>query len=130
MTGLLTFWAYVKKYWSYAALVLAVVFGYFLFHKEQIDFADQLKKIQDAHDAELKQIQAARDAEEKQHQENEKKLQAALDAVQKQYDDAKKDLDDKKKKEIEDLVKQYGDNPDVLAQKLSEATGFTIILPS
>lgn len=130
MTGLLTFWAYVKKYWSYAALVLAIIFGYLLFHKEQLDFADELKKIQDAHDAEIKKIQDARAAEEKQHEENEKKLQLALDAVQRQYDSAKKDLDDKKKKEIEDLVKQYGDDPTALAQKLSEATGFTIVLPT
>lgn len=130
MTALLTFWAYVKKYWSYVALVLAVIFGYLLFRREQVDFADQLKKIQDAHDEELKKIQDARAQEEKQHEENEKKLQSALDAVQKQYDDAKKDLDAKKKKEIEDLVKQYGNDPTALAQKLSEATGFTIVLPS
>lgn len=121
--------AYIKKYWGIAALVLTAIFGFFLFRKQSTDFVDNLKKIQDAHDEELKQIQEARDAEEKQHLENEKKLQAALETVQTHYDDAKKDLDSKKKKEIEDLIKQYGDNPDVLAKKLSEATGFIIVLP-
>lgn len=129
MPALLTFWAYVKKYWAYAALVLAVVFGFFLFRKGQTDFAERLKQINDAHDAELKQIQDARAQEQKQHEENERKLQEALDAVQKHYDDAKKDLDDKKKAQIEDIVKKYKDDPDQLAKKLSEATGFTIILP-
>ena len=130
MTALATFWAYVKKYWSLVALIAGVIIGVIFFRKEQIDFADNLKKINDAHDAEIKAIQEARAEEERQHQANLKKLQDTLDAVQAHYDDAKKDLDDKKKKEIADLVKQYGDNPDVLAQKLSEATGFTIILPS
>lgn len=123
-------WTYIKKYWSYAALALAVVFGFLLFNKEKVDFSEQLKQIQDAHDAELKQIQAARAQEEQQHDANVKQLQDSLDAVQQHYDLAKKDLDDKKKQEIVDLVKQYGDDPTALAQKLSAATGFVIVLPS
>lgn len=130
MATLAVIWSYVKKYWSYAALLLAVIFGYLLFKKEQIDFADALKKIQEAHEEEIRKIQEAREEERRQHEANLKRLQDTLDAVQKQYDDAKKDLDTKKKKEIEDLVKQFGDNPDELAKKLSEATGFVIVLPS
>ena len=130
MVTLITIWTYIKKYWSYAALVLAVVFGYFLFHKEQVDFSAELKKIQDAHDAEIKQIQDARAQEQKEHEANVKKLQDTLDAVQKQYDAAQKDLDDKKKQEIIDLIKQYGDDPSALAQKLSDATGLTVVLPT
>jgi c-di-AMP phosphodiesterase-like protein len=129
MGSLHTIWTYVKKYWAYAALVIAVALGYFFFHKEQIDFADQMKKINDAHDSEMKAIKDARDQEAKEHAANAAKLQATLVAVQKQYDDAKKDLDEKKKREVESLVKQYNDRPDVLAKKLSEATGFKVVMP-
>ena len=129
MTALATVWAYVKKYWSLAALVVGVIAAVFVFRKREISFADEFKKINDVHNEELKKIQDARDEEKRQHAENERKLQEALDAVQKHYDDAKKDLDSKKKKEVEDLVKQYKDDPDTLAKKLSEATGFTVILP-
>lgn len=125
-----TIFAYVKKYWSLAALVVGTIVGVLLLRREQVGFADNLKKLQDAHDEEIKRIQAAREQEQREHEANLKKLQDALDAVQKHYDDAKKDLDDKKKREITDLVKQYGDDPDALAQKLSEATGFVIILPN
>lgn len=130
MTTLATIWAYIKKYWGIAAVVVGAILAFVVFKRQDVSFADQLKQIQDAHDAELKQIQAARDEEQKEHLANEKRLQDTLDAVQKQYDSAKKDLDDKKKKEIEDIVKQYGDDPGALAQKLSESTGFTIVLPS
>lgn len=130
MTALATAWAYVKKYWSLVALVGGVVFAVVFLRKQGVDFADNLRKIQEAHDEELRKIQEARAEEKRQHEENARKLQAALDAVQKQYDDAKKDLDAKKKAQIEDLVKKYKDDPDELAKKLSEATGFTIILPS
>lgn len=129
MPFMIKLWLYVKKYWAYVALAVAVVLGYLFFKREQVDFSDQLKKIQDAHDEEVKKIEEARAEERRKHEENLKKLEATLAAVQAEYDDAKKDLDDKKKKEIADLVKQYGDDPATLAKKLGEATGFDVILP-
>jgi uncharacterized membrane protein (DUF106 family) len=130
MTWLLTTWAFVKKYWQIGLLVLGVIVGFILFRGQGSDYAKRLKEIQDAHDDEIKQINAARAEEERQHDLDVKRLQDALSAVQAQYDAAKKDLDDKKKKEIEDIVKQYGSNPNELAKQLSAATGFQIVLPA
>lgn len=129
MTALATVWAYVKKYWSLALLVVGAVAAFFVFRQREISFADEYKKIKDAHDEELKKIQEARAEEQRQHEENRRKLEATLAAVQQQYDDAKKDLDAKKKAQIEELVKKYKDDPDELAKQLSAATGFVIILP-
>lgn len=129
MTALATVWAYVKKYWSLALLVVGGIAAFFVFRRREISFADEYKKIKDAHDEELKRIQDARAEEKRQREENRRKLEAALVAVQQQYAEAKKDLDAKKKAQIEGLVKKYKDDPDELAKRLSEATGFTIILP-
>lgn len=129
MLALATAWSFVKKYWSYFALVALIVAAYVLFRENKVDFTEEMKKIQDAHDEELRKIQEARDAERKQHEANVKQLQDALNVVQKQYDEAMRDLDSKKKKEIESLVKQYGNDPGTLAKKLSEATGFVIVMP-
>jgi Tfp pilus assembly protein PilO len=122
-------WSYVKKYWSYVALFFVFVLGYFLFKRQQLDFVGELKKIQDAHDEEIKRILQAREEERRQHEANLKQLQDTLSLVQRQYDDAKKDFDARKKKEVEELIKQFGDNPDELAKKLSNVSGFTIVLP-
>lgn len=130
MTALSTAWTYVKKYWGIAVLVVGSIAAFFLFRQQGESFADNLKKIQDLHADELKKIQDARAEEARQHEVNVKKLQETLDAVQKHYDEAKEQLDSKKKREIEEIVKQHGDDPDELAKKLSEATGFTIILPT
>lgn len=127
---LATIWAYVKKYWGIAALIIGAIVAFFVFKRQDVSFADQLKKIQDAHDVELKQIQDARAEEQRQHVANEQKLQDTLAVVQKHYDEAQRDLDDKKKREIEQIVKDYGDDPLALAKKLSEATGMTVILPT
>lgn len=127
---LLTFWSYVKKYWAYVALVVGAIVSAVLLKQQQTSVADQLKQVNDAHAAELKQINDAREAEEKQHLLDEQQLQTTLVSVEKQYDDQKKQLDDQKRAEVIAIVKQYGDDPVALAKKLSDATGFEIILPT
>lgn len=129
MTALAKFWVTVKKYWSLVALIVGSVAAFLFFKRSGTSFADNLKKIQDAHNEEIKKIQEAREEEKRQHEENLKKLQETLDIVQKHYDDAKADLDSKKKAQVEELVKKYNDDPTELAKKLSEATGFVVILP-
>jgi len=129
MTKLSITWAFVKKYWSYAALFVGTVVAVMLLKQQGTSFYDRIQEIENAHSEELKKIQEARDEEKRQHEANLKKLEETLSAVQKQYDEAKKDFDSKKKKEIEDLVKLYKDDPDTLAKKLAEATGFVVILP-
>lgn len=129
MLTLATIWSFVKKYWKYVALVVAIIVTYLLFRKTSIDWLAKMQEIQDAHDAEIKEIEAAREEERKRNEANIKQLRDALDAVQKKYDAEMKQFDAKKKSEVEQIVKDYGDNPDELAKQLSEATGFDVILP-
>ncbi len=129
-TALSTVLAYVKKYWSLAALVVGGVVAAFVFQQRGVSFADKLKKINVDHDEELRKINVAREEERLQHLVNEEKLKDALEEIQSHYDAAKKDLDSKKKKEIESIVKQFSNDPDMLARKLSDATGFKVLLPT
>jgi uncharacterized protein HemX len=122
-------WAYIQKYWQIIFAVVAAVVGYFLYRKGQVDFATQLQEIQHQHDDELQRIESARQEERKTHEADVKQLEATMVAVQKQYDTAKRILEDQKKAEIKEIVTQYSDDPVVLSQKLSEVTGFKIILP-
>jgi uncharacterized membrane-anchored protein YhcB (DUF1043 family) len=126
---MVTLWAHIKKYWAYVVLVVGVIIGIAFFSRDRVNFADQLKKIQDNHDEEIKRIQEIREEELRQHLANERRLNDTLDVIKKQYDDAKKDLDDKKRKEIEGIVRQYASDPEGLATKLAEVTGFNVILP-
>jgi predicted outer membrane protein len=129
LTALKKAWVFVKTYWKYIVLVFLVIALVIFGARQKIDLAAKLREIQDAHDEELKQIEAARIEERRKNEENVKRLQAALEAVQQKYDEQRKQLDAKKKTEVETIVKKYGDNPEELAKKLSEVTGFQIILP-
>lgn len=124
------FLTYVKKYWQVALLIVGVIVGVVIFRRKDISFVEDYQKIQDVHKKELDAIQAANDEERKKLQANQAQLQTALDTIQKQYDSQQKQLDDAKKAEIAQIVKDHGNDPDALAQKLSDATGFKVILPT
>jgi len=122
-------WSYIQKYWQIIFAVIAAVVGYFLYRKSQVDFATQLQEIQHQHDDELQRIESARQEERKTHEADVKQLEATMVEVQKQYDTAKHILEDQKKAEIKEIVMLYSEDPILLSQKLSEVTGFKIILP-
>jgi hypothetical protein len=122
-------WSFLKRYWKVIALVVGSVLLFFVFRKQDIDFAARLKEINDLHNAEIEKINAIREEERKRHEENERKLREDLARIREQYDEQKQQLDQKVQDEIEVLFKKYQKKPDVLAKKLSEAYGFTVILP-
>lgn len=126
---LFKFWSWLKKYWQLILLIVGAIIAAIFFAGREVSFADDYKRIKEVHDEELKQIEEARAEERRKNAENAARLQKALAAVQKEYDSQREQLDNKKKKEIKKIVDEYGDDPVALAQRLSEATGFTVILP-
>lgn len=120
--------AYVKKYWSIGVLALGSILAFFLFFRRQSTFTDQLAQIQAAHDAQLAAIAKANAEAIAQHEANQRRLSDTLAAIQAKYDLEEIKLDVAKKEEISQLIKLHGDDPDALAQALSTATGFKILL--
>lgn len=121
--------SFLKKYWSHLLLVVVLVASTLVIRSQKSEFVNDMQKVQEAHVVEIQKIQDARVEERKQLEANVKKLEQTLSIVQQQYDSAKKDLDAKKKKEVEEIIELYKDDPETLAKKLSESTGFQIILP-
>lgn len=129
LTSLKVAFSYVKKYWWIAAAIV----GFVLFKRwmdQSGDIAKTLEDIQKAHDEELKSIKDADAARSKATQDNIQKMQDRLDAVEKQYEAAQQQLDDSKREQIKQILATDSNDPDALSQKLSDATGFKIILPS
>ena len=122
-------WAFVKQYWGYIAVFIAAVATFLLFRREKIVLFEELQAVRRSYEDELKKINEVRATERKKNEEALAVLQQRLLVIQNQYEDAKIELGKKKKKEIEDLMKKYSSDPKALAEKLSEATGFKVILP-
>lgn len=121
---------FIKKYWHIFLIIGGALAAFIFLRKRDTSFIDELRKVQESHDEEIKQINLVREEERRQHAENLRRRDEALAVVQKQYDENMQQLDSKKKKEIEKLVKEHGNDPEALAKQLSELTGFTVILPN
>jgi len=123
-------WAFIKKYWGIIALVVGAIIGILFFRQRQTSFGEQLKQIQDNHSAEIAAIKKAKNEEIAKHKANEAQLQKLLKSIEKQYVAQQQQLDAKKRAEVVQIVKKYGDDPVALANRLSESTGFKVILPT
>ena len=120
---------FLKKNWRYFAIAIFTILVLLFLQKDRISLTQQLQSTRTAYEERINQIENARKEERRQNDEALSQLKKKLADVQKQYDDAKVELEKKKKEEIKDLVEKYADDPEELAKKLSEVTGFKIILP-
>jgi hypothetical protein len=123
-------WLWIKKHWKIFALILGAVVGFVLFRGKNISFSEDFNKIKDNHAEELRKIDEARAEERRLAAENAARLESTLKTIEDEYSKKKQELDGKKKQEITRIVKESGDDPDELARRLSEATGFQVILPT
>jgi len=78
-------------------------------HKKEVD------AIEKAHQAEVKKIEKARVT-----------LETTMREVEIKYAEAEKKLDSKKKKQVEKIIKENHEDPDVITEKLASLTGFDI----
>lgn len=129
MLAIQKFWAFIKKYWGVAAIVVGAIVALFLFRKSRTDISAALQKLQATHDAEIARIDAIRAREAEEHRVNEQRYRETLAKIEDQYAQAKQEIDAKKRREVEDIVKRHGDDPVALADELHKATGFRVILP-
>jgi len=90
---------------------------------------DLLDNNRKRHDEEMSALKKAYEDELAKRDVAQKKLEQTLAQVEKQYEDSQKELDAEKRAEIKKIIQESHDDPNVLAQKLSESTGFKVVLP-
>lgn len=78
---------------------------------------------------EVKEITAARDEELEKKKKAEELYQRRMKAIEEDHVEAKKEFDEKKKAEVETLLKSTENDPQKLAEELAKVTGFKIVLP-
>jgi Skp family chaperone for outer membrane proteins len=120
---------FLKKFWGYFAAAGVIFFGVVVLKRKFDDYDALIEKLQGAHDDQIKALNKIREEERAKYEENQKKYEARMAAIEAEYEKAKQDLDEEKRKKVEDMVKKYSNKPDVLAKKLSDLTGFQVVLP-
>jgi anion-transporting ArsA/GET3 family ATPase len=130
MIPLTIFWSYIKKYWQIALALAIFIIGSIVFKTRSDSLVEMLEAAQKRHDDELDAIKKAHEKELAEKEAALKKMQETLAAIELSYQEAQKELDDKKRKEIQQIIKETQDDPDELARRLQESTGFKIDVTS
>lgn len=131
LLALQTLALYAKKYWVIGVAVIACVVMIVVKLQAQSQVEKLLKDLADndkRHAEDLKKINDAHQVEISEREQHLKDLEQRLSDIEKQYNDAKLVLDDAKRAEVKSLIEKYSDDPNELARLLSEATGIPIVV--
>jgi|688.fasta_scaffold737060_2 hypothetical protein len=123
---------FFKKFWGFFAIgfgVVVALFLFFHFSKKNDDFTSLIKSMQDSHAEEVKKLYELREEEKKKLEDIQKKYDEKILALEEEYKKSKEIFEEKKKDKAEKIIKDFGDRPKDLADRLSQTTGFVVILP-
>lgn len=113
-------WSYTKKYFWLITLVIGFILGLVLMivARRPMD-ADWQKRIDELQKKHLEEVERIRMEQEKKSLELIKKYEATLSDIERQYAAKQKKLEEEKRKEIEDIIVQYGNDPVKVTQELA-----------
>jgi hypothetical protein len=119
----------VKKFLLGAVVFCIIAFAY-VFHTQKTNmYIENIKQIELIHQEELRKINAVINEERLQREVNIAKLQSDLDDARTKYKESVDLLDKKKKVTTTALVQKYFGDPMGMATKISEITGFKVVMP-
>lgn len=120
----------LKKFWphfAYVALIaLLLVFGASLYSKSVHDYAKQAEELSKLADTRVVKVAKALEDERKAHEEILNRMQQEFDKNREDYERKIKDLEEKKKKDVNSFVDKHGEDPSAMAEELSKSMGFKV----
>ena len=118
-------WAWTKKYWQlFVGMAIPLVVWLITRNSSQLD--EVLEKTKESHKKELEVIEKSHQEEIQKREQALKKYKESLTAIEKKYKDADRELTSKKRKEIENVIKENIETPDEITRRLAEITGFEL----
>jgi len=123
MLALKKIFVIIKNYW-YIPLIVVGAILLFLMRKKNNVFVEILQHRAEKNKQELEALDKIQEEKLERQQQAETHAIAELKRIQEEYDQAKEGLDDKKKKEVEKLLRK---DPKKLAADLSKLMGFTVV---
>lgn len=122
-------WSFVKTHWYIPVAIVIAVVLFFISKGNSTGLFDIITKSRESHLKEVDKLNEIHAEEIEKRDVAIKKYNKTVEAVEKQYKEENKALNRKKKKQIKKIVDEVGEDPNELAKRISEATGFDIVLP-
>jgi hypothetical protein len=119
-------WVWLKHNWYVPAVLIYTVVLWIFFRRK--DKAHDVLKVRS--ESYKKQIDAINEIHKEEVEKRDKILEKygiILKDLEEQYEKDSLELDEKKKKEVKDLVEKYNEQPDELAKLLAEKYGLEYV---
>ena len=126
--GLQKAWLWCKHNWKIVALAVYTLLLYMLFSKNARNAKTILGESRKAHKAEVDALKKAHAAEIEKRNENLKKYQEVMKQIELEYAERREALSSGKKKRIKEIVDNYGDDPQKLAELVRDTFGVEIYI--
>ena len=124
--GIKKAWLWCKHNWKALALLVYTIVLYLFFSKNARNAKKILEEARKAHKAEVELLKDSHSLEIKKRDENLKKYNDTLKAIEAKYTEENKKLSLLKKRRVKEIVDKHGDDPQKLAELVSDTFGIQI----
>jgi|TARA_R110001583_G_scaffold182269_1_gene339965 hypothetical protein len=119
-------WHFCKSNWQIVIAAIVILVVYITSRSKNRQLAKTLSDMRVSHKEEVTKIQESYDKQIEDVIQAEKTMTETIRAVEEEYKTRNQNLDRKRRKEIEVIIKENKEDPEVITKKISEITGFEI----
>lgn len=120
---------FFRKFWTVILTGIGAVAAFFYFKKKRDDDSTLTSTIQTSHNNFSDKVSSIQDQQTTALTEEANRHKTAVEEIKNKYEGLRENLDIETQKEADKILKENKNDPVALAKKLSEVTGFTIIMP-
>ena len=116
-------WTWLKHNWKAPFVVLVVLFTWLILRRKNV--AEQILKVREAsYKAQIDAINTAHKEEIQKRDEILKQYSETIAKPEEEFAKDNREMDEKKKKAVKEIVEKYYDKPEDLAKMISKRFGF------
>jgi aspartyl/asparaginyl-tRNA synthetase len=113
-------WAFLKSYWYIPVLIIVAL----VFRSKESKIDEIIKAADDSHKKQLDAIEVAELNKKKEKEWIDKEYDNAIKKIEEKYSKENKTLDKKEKKFVKSVIKEWTDDPDQMAERITLEFGF------
>ena len=113
-------WSFLKSYWYVPVLLIVAL----VFRSRTNKVEEIIKAADDSHKKQLDAIEVAELNKKKEKEWIDKEYDNAIKKIEEKYSKENKTLDKKEKKFVKSVIKEWTDDPDQMAERITLEFGF------
>jgi len=119
-------WVWFKHNWYVPAIIIYTLILWFFFRKKDAAY-NVLETRNNSYKIQIDAINKSHQEEIEKRNKIIEKYNVIITKIEEKYSEDKKDLDKEKKKEVQEMVEKYHDDPEALARLIAEKYGFDYV---